>query len=49
VAGNDLYPVISACLMRLMPGMTLGPSESGEGAEVRISFGFRQVAPTRRR
>jgi hypothetical protein len=46
-AGNDTYPVISACVMQLMRGMTLGPAENGQGSEVRISFSFYELSSRR--
>jgi hypothetical protein len=49
MTGNDLYPVVSACLRRLMEGMTLGPAADGQPAEVQIGFGFYPVAPRMRR
>jgi hypothetical protein len=38
--GMENYPEISRCISSHLPGVSLGPSESGAGGEIRMSFGF---------
>jgi hypothetical protein len=45
VAGRDNYPELRQCLQEHLPGVNVGPSESGSGSHVTISFSFDIVEP----
>ncbi len=40
---NNNYPEVASCLMRKLQGGSMGPSRSGEGGAVHISFSFREI------
>ncbi len=43
--GNDTYREVRLCLQRLLDGVNIGPSRTGEGGRVLISFAIRDPAP----